>query len=165
MTLTATRPVGIRRPWPVTTALWLLVFLAATALAGGVAMFFGLGGDQMMLPDEWLLSIPLIDSWMVPSLVLGIGFGLGSFFVAYGLRARPRWRVFAGIERWTNHHWAWAGTILIGAGHVLWIALEMIFLPGLSWFHFLYGGVGLALLLLPFTHGMREALRLEPIRA
>jgi hypothetical protein len=162
MTLTASKPVRTRRPLPVAAAIYLLLFLGLTALGGGIAMFFGLGGDQMMLPDEWLLSIPLIDSWMVPSLVLGIGFGLGSFLVAFGLIGRPTWRLFRGFERWTGHHWAWAGTVFVGAGHVIWIALEMIFLPGLSWFHFLYGAVGLGLLALPFTRAMREATRLMP---
>ena len=36
-------------------------------------MVLGLGGENTMLPDEWLADIPLVDSWMVPGLVLGAG--------------------------------------------------------------------------------------------
>jgi hypothetical protein len=34
--------------------------------------------------------------------------------------------------------------------------LELLFLPEISWFHALYGVVGLALLVIPFLHSARE---------
>lgn len=46
----------------------------------------------------------------------------------------------------------------LGAGHVLWIALQLVFLPGASWLHLLYGAIGLSLVALPLTPSMRTEL-------
>ncbi len=34
------------------------------------------------LPHRWLDRIPVIDSWLVPGFVLGVGFGVGSLVTA-----------------------------------------------------------------------------------
>jgi hypothetical protein len=46
----------------------------------------------------------------------------------------------------------------LGAGLVLWIALQLMFLPGVSWLHLLYGAIGLSLVVLPLTTSMRTEL-------
>jgi hypothetical protein len=161
MTLVASRPVRTHRPASVIAIISMLVFLGVTALGGGFAMVFGLGGDKVMLPDQWLDAIPVIDSWLWPGLILGVGFGLGSLLTAYGALSRPRWAWLFPFERSTGHHWAWAATILIGAAHVVWIILELLFLPEMSWFHPLYGAVGLALLLMPFLPSATNHLRVR----
>jgi hypothetical protein len=157
MTLTATPTVAIKRPASVTTCIAVLIFLGVTAIAGGFALLFDLGGGQP--PTDWLEGVPLISTWLVPGLVLGIGFGIGSLVAAYGMVRRPRWAWIEGIERGTGHHWSWIATILIGAGHVLWIGLELIYLPEPTWLQAIYGPVGLALLLLPLVPTLSRYLR------
>ncbi|WP_432992715.1 hypothetical protein [Dactylosporangium sp. CA-233914] len=61
----------------------LLGFVGVTAVGGAVAMAFG------ALPGAWLDGIPLVDSWLLPGLVLGLGFGAGSLITA--LRIGQRW--------------------------------------------------------------------------
>ena len=68
-----------RRPATVVAVLVLLVFLGLTALGGGIEMILFPSGNQYV-PGEWLEGIPWIESWLVPGLVLSIGFGLGSLF-------------------------------------------------------------------------------------
>lgn len=104
----------------------VLGFLGISATAGGAAL--AVGGSARP-PDDWLGGIPVIDSWLVPGLVLGLGFGLGSLVTAYGVLRRPRWPALAIVERGTGHHWSWIATSLIGWGHVGWILLELIYLP------------------------------------
>jgi hypothetical protein len=61
------------------------------------------------------------------------------------------------LERLTGHHWSWTGTIVIGAGQVLWILLEVISIP-FSMLMVIFGSIGLALAVLPFTPTLRKYL-------
>ena len=108
-------------------------------------------------PDDWLDRVPVIDSWAVPAVVLGVGFGLGSLLTAFGVAYRPRWPRFT--ERLTHRHWSWYATVLIGLGHLVWIALELVYLPATSVHQAVYGAVGVTLVLLPLHPDMRHYLR------
>jgi hypothetical protein len=147
-------PTG-HRPTTVWITVGTLAFLGVTAAAGGVAMVLDIGAAP---PDDWLRSIPLVDTWVVPGLVLAVGFGLGSLLAGYGMLRRPRWAWLRPVERLTRHHWSWAATILIGLGHVAWIVLELAYLPEPSALQIVYGGVGGALALLPLHPAVRGYL-------
>lgn len=155
MAITVTPTATRHRPVAVWATIGTLVFLGISAAAGGVAMVFGIGATP---PRSWLDPIPLIDTWVVPGLVLGVGFGLGSLLAAYGVLRRPGWAWLRFAERLTRHHWSWITTILIGLGHIAWIGLELVYLPQLSGLQAVYGGVGAALLLLPLHPAVREYL-------
>lgn len=157
MTLTATRTVSQPRPVPIAWISALLLALGLGATAGGAAMTFGFG-STIRPPDEFLEAIPLIDSWVIPGVVLMVGFGVASLIVAYGVLQTPRWRWLSGIERRTGYHWSWIATIAIGVGHVIWIGLEFAFIP-FSWLMPTFGLIGLALALLPFSAQARGHLR------
>ena len=120
-------------------------------------MVFGIGGE-IMLPQAWLDGIPLIDSWVIPGLVLGLGFGVGSLVVAYGVIRRPEWHWLNWVESLTGHHWSWAGALVLGAGHVMWILLELAFLPEATWLQAVYGSVGVGLVVLPLLPTLRDHL-------
>jgi len=132
------------RPFTAYLTIAVLSFLGVSAVAGGYAMATG-----YTPPRRWLEAIPLVDSWTVPALILGLGFGAGSLFVAFGVTRRPVWSWTRPLERVTRHHWAWAGTLLLGAGQLLWIALELVYLPETSALQAVYGATGLVLLALP----------------
>lgn len=154
-----TRRTKRSQPLSVRLTVGLLVFLGLTAAGGGFVMTTGLGGEQVRPPREWLDQIPLVSSWVVPGLVLAVGFGLGSLVAAWGMVRRPRWAVLGGVERWTGEHWSWLAAVVLGAGQVVWIALELVYLPAVSWFHPLYGAVGLLLVGAPLTASARSALK------
>lgn len=147
---TATRP-------RLATALAAVVgFLAVTALGGGTALVIGIEGARP--PGSWLEDIPLVDSWIVPGLVLGVGFGVGSIIVAWGLLRRPRLAVTAPLERITGRHWSWTGALALGIGHAAWIGLEFLWLPGVSWLMVVYGIVALTIVVLTLTPAVRRHL-------
>jgi len=155
MAVTMTPAVTGHRPAPVLTTIGVLTFLGFSAVAGGISMVAGRG---VAPPNDWLDGIPVIDSWLVPGLVLGIGFGIGSLLTAYGMLRRPRWPWLHWAERLTRHHWSWIATILIGLGQVVWIAVELVYLPQPSALQAVYGGVGVGLLLLPWHPAVRRHL-------
>lgn len=147
-----------RRPATVIAVLVLLVFLGLTALGGGIEMILFPSGNQYV-PGEWLEGIPWIESWLVPGLVLSIGFGLGSLFVGFGLLRRPRWRWISPISERTGHHWSWIGAIVLGAGLALWIVLEVLLVPERSVIEAVYGFIAFALIALALAPSARIHLR------
>src|SRR6266545_1017654 len=106
MAATATPALRGHRPALALVTTGVLGFLGITAVGGGAALIFGPG----TAPGDSLQRIPLIDSWVVPGLVLRIGFG-----------------------------------------QLVWLALELVYLPDLSWLEALYTAVSVALLLLPVS--------------
>lgn len=148
----------VARPLAERVVVALLGFLGVTAFGGGFVMTTGLGGAQVRPPDAWLDGIPLVSSWVLPGLVLGLGFGVGSLVAAWGMVRRPRWAWLGWAQRLTGEHWSWLATVVVGAGQVLWIALELVYLPAVSWFHLVYAAVGLALALLPLRDSVRDSL-------
>jgi hypothetical protein len=159
MTLAVSGVSRAHRPFPVVTISALLLVLGIGAVAGGGAMLFGYGGE-FMLPDEYLDVLPLVDSWVVPGLLLGVGFGLGSLVVLYGVLRRPDWPWLHWLERLTRHHWSWVGTIALGVGHVAWITIELVSIP-FSLLMPTFGLVALALALLPWLPEVRGHLRVD----
>lgn len=141
-----------KRPGTVVAAFVLLLFLGVSAVPGSAALFWN------TVPDEWLDDIPIIDSWLLPALVLFVGFGIGSLVAAYGVWRRPVWGWLAWVERPTKHHWSWLATVLIGLGQVVWIGLEVVLLPEVTWLQAVYGPLGLALFSLAVTPTMRRYL-------
>ncbi len=128
------------RPAAVLATAGVLIFLGVSATAGGAALVSGAGAP----PHDWLRDVPLIDSWLVPGLVLGLGFGVGSLLVAYAML--------------TQHRWSWPATLLIGLGLALWLGLELVYLPRPSALQAVYGAVALALLVLPLRPAVRRHL-------
>lgn len=152
------RPARVaRRPAGVRVTVTLLVLLGVTAVAGSVRMVSAGAGDDTF-PGAWLDPVPLIDSWTAPGLVLGLGFGVGSLITAHGLLRRPRWSWLAAIDRWTGHHWSWAATVALGVGLVLWIVVQLWYLPETLWLQAVYGGLGVVLAALPLTSSVRSDL-------
>jgi hypothetical protein len=141
------------RPAAVWTFAVVLVFLGVTAVGGGIAMLSG-----FTPPDRWLDDIPLVAGWTVPGLVLVLIFGAGPLITAYGVIRRPSWAWLSGVEKLTGHHWSWAAGLLLGLGQMVWIALELAYLPDNSALQVVYGTTGLLLVLLPVLPAVRRHL-------
>jgi hypothetical protein len=142
-----------KRPASAVLAFSVLMFLGITAVGGGIGFFFDLG----MRDESWLEQIPLISNWVLPGLVLGVGFGFGSLLTAFGVLRRPDWSWLEWTESATGHQWAWVATLALGIGMLAWIGLQLIWLdPHLL--HAIYGVVGIALVGLAMTESFRNYL-------
>jgi hypothetical protein len=109
-------------------AVGLLIWLGIGALAGGVALVAAPDGSIMHMPLSWLAGSPFPD-FLVPGLILGGLFGVGSFAVAglglWGRRAAP-FLAFA-----------------LGCAQMIWIVVELAIIRGISVLHPLYFLTGL----------------------
>jgi hypothetical protein len=108
----------------------LLIVLGVMALAGGVALVSKPDGSVMQMPPSLLQGSPFSD-FLVPGLILGGLFGLGSFVVAVlGLR-RLRVAPFLAFA--------------IGCGQMIWISVELAIIKEVSILHPICFGIGLGI--------------------
>lgn len=174
MTHLVTKAITPRRQRPASAKLTIgiLWFLGLTALAGGLEMLIFPNGNQY-LPAEFLDRIPLIDSFILPGLVLAVVFGLGSIFVAWGIQHLSVVHPLLGVEMRTGRHWSWAGLLFLGVAFTTWMAVEIALL-GPPWesetsseavaawaLYGIYLTVAAALLVLPHVRAVREYLDLQ----
>jgi hypothetical protein len=87
---TRARPARSGRRASVWWTFVMLGFLGISGLLGGIGLIFGIWGLQL-IPREPLDRITVINRWLIPGLVLVIGFGLGSLTAAYGILRRSSW--------------------------------------------------------------------------
>ena len=107
-----------------------LLLLGLGALAGGIALVAKPDGSVMQF-DVALLSGSPFSDFVVPGLVLGGLFGIGSF-VAAGLGiARSRIAPFVAFA--------------IGCGQMIWIVVELAIIRELSFLHPVCFAIGLVI--------------------
>lgn len=148
-----------RRAGGVRWMIGLLAFLGVTALGGGIEMLMYPHGNEFVRA-EWLDHLPLFDTWIVPGVVLGLVFGVGSLVTVFGLWRRPAWQALHGMRFDEGRHWAWSSSMFLGIALLAWIALELAVLPDRSWLEAIYAGVGVALVALPLRPSVRADLSL-----
>lgn len=112
------------------TAIAFLVLLAIGALGGGAALVSKPDGSVMQF-DVALLDGSPFNDFLVPGLILGGLFGIGSLVVAtMGLR-RSRVAPFLAFA--------------IGCGQMIWIVVELAIIRELSFLHPTFFAVGLVI--------------------
>lgn len=114
------------------TTLILLTLLGCGAIGGGLALVTRPDGSVMHFDPGLLAGSPFTD-FLVPGLILGGLFGIGSFVViALGLRHAPVAPFLA---------------FAIGCGQMIWITVELAVIRELSFLHPTFFVVGLAIAL------------------
>jgi hypothetical protein len=97
------------RAWQERALLGVLLLVGANAVYGGV----GLVVDGMGMPDEWLDRLP-VDGWTWPGVALLVTVALPQLGAA--------WLV------WRHHPLAAVAGMVVGAGLVLWIGVQLALL-------------------------------------
>lgn len=118
-----------RRKLPATLR-WLSaidLFVAVTAIFGGVTLFTDPSGRSLGLPVSLLERSPF-ETYLIPGLVLAVL--VGGFALFAGVAHLVRWR-FAGQAS------LFAGLVLVG-----WIVVQVLLTRELHWLHGLYFGIG-----------------------
>lgn len=127
--------------------------VALSAAAGGVALALGeqAGSLGIIPPLDWLEGTPF-DSYLLPGLMLLIVVG-GTHSLAFVLLLR-------------RTTWALAASAVAGCGMMIWVVVQMVFIP-YSFLQAVYFGTGLleivlVLLLLDLFHPYPPALDPPP---
>jgi len=125
-TMRTRRPAG--RPRAVWIEVGLLAFLATGGLVGGTAFVTDPTGASIGARLTWLEKTPVSD-FLLPGLFLLVVYVLGSLALIAGLLWRPAPGVVRRLDAALHHHWAWVGTIAMGATLVAWILYEFTIFP------------------------------------
>jgi len=107
-----------------------LILLGVGALAGGAALVAAPDGSVMQFDTTILAGSPFPD-FLVPGLILGGVFGIGSFAVAVAGFRRARLAPFCAFA--------------IGCGQMIWIVVELAIIREFSFLHPTMFVLGLAI--------------------
>jgi hypothetical protein len=138
-----------------------LAFLGVSAAFGGIVFVINPSGGLIGMPVSLLRFSPFHD-FLIPGLILGVVFGIGSFAAILALWFRPAWSLASALTHATGEHWAWSAALVIGSGQVIWIVTQMLMMRGVSVLHFLYGGLGLLIIFLTLGPNLRRSFSLGP---
>ncbi len=154
MTPVRARPLSLR--W----LLGCLAFLGVSAIFGGVVLVGSPTGLWLHIPLSVLQYSPFSD-FLIPGLILGVVFGVGSLGTVLALWWRPEWRPGAVMTRFTREYWAWSAALGLGVGQIIWIVTETVMLRGASWLGFVYGSIGIGIVVLACQPGLRRYFALD----
>jgi hypothetical protein len=152
-----TRPISLR--W----LLGCLAFLGVSAAFGGSLLVLDRRGTWLQMPLSLLQFSPFPD-FLIPGLILGIVFGIGSFATIVALWLHPAWSFGTALTRFTGEHWSWSAAVAVGLGQVIWIVTQMFMVHGTDWLQFVYGGLGLLIVVLTFQPSLRRHLAIATTR-
>ena len=120
----------IERPAYAWLAIALEMFTALGAIPVGVMLLTDPSGAGVGFPAGWIEATPF-GSYFVPGLYLFAMNGVGMLVLAA-----------LSIQR---HRWAPALTVVLGAGLLVWIGVQVIVMPETSTLQAAYGAIGLTL--------------------
>lgn len=120
----------MHRPLTIWPLLFLHLFLAIGGCYGGIAMLSDPTGGSLQLTD--VLPLLPVTNYVLPGLFLLFVMGLAPLALIYGLLACPNWRWADAWSHWSKHHWAWTGTVGLGATLAIWLIVQGL-LIGFRW--------------------------------
>jgi len=140
------------------SVIWLLillhVLLALGALLGGGAFILSPDGHLIQMPISHLKNSPFSD-FLLPGIFLFIFLGIYPLAVSYSLWRRPAWHWPDFINPFKRIHWSWAASLAAGVIVLIWIMVEVLWVP-FGFVHVLYLGWGVALLILTLLPTVRK---------
>ncbi len=137
---------------------WLLIgmhlFLSIGALIGGGAFILAPDGHLIQMPFSHLQKSPFSD-FLIPGILLFSFLGVYPLLVAYSLWKTPDWHWPGIINPFRHMHWSWSGSLAAGVIVLIWITVEILWVPfGFVHIFFLaFGVILLGITLLPNIRG------------
>lgn len=156
-------PSHISQPFRPGSLRWLigcLVFLGVSALFGGIMLVSSPSGAGPSISSSVLRYSPF-SNFLIPGLILGLVFGVGSVGAVLALWTRPTWTFATTLTRFTGEHWAWSAAVALGLGQIIWIVTQMLMLRGVNGLQVVYGALGLVIVVLAFQPGVRKHFALN----
>jgi hypothetical protein len=142
------------RPATVRALILLQLLLGVGALFGGGVLILAPDGHLIGMPMNLLANSPFTN-FLVPGLLLFFFVGVFPSVVAYSLRQRPGWRWPNLLNPFKRMHWSWAASLAAGVAVVVWIVVEIQFMP-VGFVHLLYLAWGALILILTLLPSVRR---------
>ena len=114
----------------------LQTFIGIGAVAGGLALVLDPSGGNLQMPLYLLDNTPFAD-FLVPGIVLFAVNGLGSLAGA--------------VASFTRRRYAGEVAMALGAFLVAWILVQVYWIAGIHWLHWLYLSLGIVEALLGWS--------------
>lgn len=114
----------MKRPlmlWPL--VLCLLILSLGGGFAGGIMMLMDPSGEMLGVAE--LLPLLPVPNFILPGIFLLLVMGLFPLMLAITLVTRPDWPWIDSLLRWSNHYWAWTGTLILVAILAVWLIYEV----------------------------------------
>ena len=106
------------------------------------------------MPQSHLKDSPFHD-FLIPGLFLFTFLGIYPLAVAYSLWKMPGWRWPDMLNPFKQIHWSWAASLAAGVIVIIWITVEILWVPfGLV--HILFYAWGVTLLFLTLLPDVRR---------
>lgn len=146
---------GTGRPVALIGLTALLLVEGVAALAGGISMLRDPYGAPLGMPLDMLAGSPF-GSYLIPGLLLTVVLGVYPLVAALLVWWRPSWKAMAPLERLTGRHWTWSVGVTAGLAMVIWIAVQVATLEMRHPLQAVIAAVGLVVLGVTFTPGVRR---------
>lgn len=146
-----------KTPLPVIFLILLQFFLGVGAMFGGGALMLAPDGSLLGMPLSVMQGAPFAD-FFIPGLILFTIVGVFPLCVAYSLWKRPAWTWPDAINPFKRTHWAWAGSLAASVIVIIWILVELLWVP-YAFIHGIYLAWGALILLLSLLPTVRQYAR------
>ena len=146
-----------RRPFAVSALIFLQVFLGLNGLVGGIAFVLAPDGHLLQMPFSHLQNTPFAD-FLIPGLLLLLFLGVYPIAAAYSLCVQPAWRWPDALNPFKQVHWSWSGSLAAGVIAIIWIIVQVLWIP-LGFLHIFIFGWGILILVVTLLPSVREYFR------
>jgi hypothetical protein len=144
---------------------WFLVailgFIAVGGLVTGPLLIADPTGAVIGARVSWLEATPLSD-WRPVGWFLIVMMGVVPGTIAVGLFTRFAWRLAERLDPSPSEHWSWVATQAMGAGLLVWIALQLTLIDMKGGPQPLFVALGVALISLAWLPSVRRYLAADP---
>ena len=142
------------RPSAVSALIFLQIFLGLNGLAGGLAFVLAPDGHLLQMPFSHLRNTPF-SSFLIPGLLLLLFLGVYPLAVAYSLWKRPAWRWPDALNPFKLTHWSWAASMAAGVIAMIWIVVQIQWIP-VGFLHVFIFGWGILILVVTLLPSVRR---------
>jgi len=133
------------RPFALSVLIFLQIFLGLNGLLGGGAFLLAPDGHLLQMPFSHLKNTPFSD-FLIPGLLLFMFLGVYPIAVAYGLWRKPAWHWPDFLNPFKQTHWSWAGSLAAGVIAMIWIIVQIQWIP-IGFLHIFIFSWGILILL------------------
>ncbi len=142
------------RPFASSLLIFLQAFLGIQGLYGGIAFLLAPDGSLLGMPFSHLKNSPF-TSFFIPGLLLFLFLGVYPLADAYGLWKRPDWHWPDALNPFKSTHWSWAGSLAAGVIALVWIVVQIQWIP-LGFLHYFIFGWGLLIIIVTLLPVVRR---------